>query len=245
MQNPISIGTEFWAVSPGLTSPIPADGSLGGTVPLRAFRYCTPLITASALGWLLFPPMTLALIWDGKHVHVRFPPDERWMPLGEVRSPGTLEAYENFAPNYCRHLHPPLLSSFPENGHVQITCGYAMKTPPGVVSLVRGPINAPSLVGAQMLEGVIETDWWHGPILGVLRFVAPNVELLLPRSEPLFQVVPISRSHAISEEKMSVTVVSEMAEVSPLQWGQYYSAVNLPGSDKKGSYARCSRTYSR
>lgn len=40
--------------------PVRADRSAGGTLPVRAYRYCDAVTTAAGFGWWVFPPRTFS-----------------------------------------------------------------------------------------------------------------------------------------------------------------------------------------
>lgn len=48
--------------------PLRADRSAGGTLPVRAYRYCDAVTSAAGFGWWVFPPADLQLLWDGHDV---------------------------------------------------------------------------------------------------------------------------------------------------------------------------------
>ena len=58
----------FHRFVPGARIPQRADRSAIGTMPTRAFRYCEPIVTASAFGYYIFPPISFSLMWDGTDV---------------------------------------------------------------------------------------------------------------------------------------------------------------------------------
>ena len=49
-------------------APVRADRFAGGTLSMRAARYCDAVTTASGFGWWLFPPVNTILSWDGRMI---------------------------------------------------------------------------------------------------------------------------------------------------------------------------------
>ena len=60
----------FHRLIPQARLPQRADRSAAGTLPTRAFRYCEPVVTASAFGYYVFPPFNFSLMWDGTRDHL-------------------------------------------------------------------------------------------------------------------------------------------------------------------------------
>ena len=57
-------------------------------MPMRAYRYCEAMTTASAFGWYLFPPMTFSLMWDGRmEVLWTYEGADGWFPLKRAQFP--------------------------------------------------------------------------------------------------------------------------------------------------------------
>ena len=54
----------FYRMIPGARLPQRADRSAAGSLPTRAFRYCEPVVTASAFGYYVFPPISFTVICD-------------------------------------------------------------------------------------------------------------------------------------------------------------------------------------
>ena len=73
---------KFFRFIPQAREPQRADRAAAGAMPLRAYRYCEAMTTASAFGWYLFPPMTFSLMWDGRmEVLWTYEGADGWFPL--------------------------------------------------------------------------------------------------------------------------------------------------------------------
>ena len=122
----------FFRMIPDCPSPQRADRSAGGMLPTRAFRYCDPVTTASALGWYVFPPFAFSLQFDGTNVKWTFANAEQWYSLGSAQFPDFEGHFDENAPNDRRGCSPPFITAFPEPGYLQIwSGGFIARTRPG------------------------------------------------------------------------------------------------------------------
>src|SRR5262245_4781198 len=72
----------FLRLIPAAPEPRRADRAAGGHVPLRGFRFCDPVTSASPFGWWVFPPMGFSLMSDGgPGVLWTYENDDTWYPL--------------------------------------------------------------------------------------------------------------------------------------------------------------------
>jgi hypothetical protein len=187
---------EFFHIVPGAPMPMPADASLDGSIPLRAFKYCEPFTTANACGWYLFPPIDFDLKWDGHACLWRLAAGKgRWSILHTAVPAEFVEPLQKHAASmgleYSGAL--PLLSHAPEYGIIQVWSGLVVRTKPGWVSLVRSLVNFPNEAAIDVLEGIIETDWWVGPLFSVLRVTKSDVTIEFRKKRPFAQVQLINR----------------------------------------------------
>jgi hypothetical protein len=58
---------------------------------------------------------------------------------------------------------------------------------------VRQPANYFQPTGYQMLEGVIETDHWTGPLFTNVRLLRTGARIFFPANRPFVQVQPVPR----------------------------------------------------
>ena len=65
---PAGPALRFYRLYPDARLPERADRAAGGSMPLRAFRYCEAMTTASSFGWYVFAPMDFSLMWDGEDI---------------------------------------------------------------------------------------------------------------------------------------------------------------------------------
>ena len=78
---------------------MPADRALGGSLPVRAYRYCEAICTASAYGWYIFTPMDFDLLWDVNDVYWRINEEDEWTHLESAQFPGFSDYFDSHSPN--------------------------------------------------------------------------------------------------------------------------------------------------
>ena len=182
MHTPTSPDTplaQFFQLVPDGLPPRRADKSVGGGIPARALRYCEAITSASAFGWYVFLPMNFKVVWDGHDMLWTYPGVDEWLPLTRdaVQYPGFREHFDRHAPADVRGFSPPFLSPSIQPGQLQIWTGCVAKTAPGWSLLVRGVANLSKSPSYQMLEGIIETDTWFGPLFDNVRLLKTDVPI--------------------------------------------------------------------
>jgi hypothetical protein len=233
----------FYRLIPGAPPPRPADRSADGMLPMRGYRYCEALATASAFGWYIYPPLSFSLVWDGIEIAWTYAGAEDWYPLRGAQFPGFREHFEQVAPEPVRHLAPPFLAVSREPGVVQVWSGYLARTAPGWALLSRGPANIPRNQGYEHFEGIVETETWFGPLFTNIRLTRTNSPVEFHVRYPLFQVQPLLRQ---CYREPSFAVLGS-AELTDADW-QSFEATVRPNTDQMrrlGHYAADTRRQSR
>jgi hypothetical protein len=220
-----------------------ADRAAAGTLPTRAYRYCHAVTTAAAYGWWVFPPMDMQLIWDGHDIFWYFDGAPDWIPLSpSVQFPDFSRAFDEAAPSSLRGCAPPFLTA--ESGIVQIWTGLMVRTAPDWSVLVRSPANLAAPGGYSLYEGIVETDWWFGPLFTNLRLTRTHKPVHLRANIPLLQVQPLPRE-AYAETTLSATaIVPDMAGMSDEDWSAYQTTIVKPTENPDrpfGAYAVAAR----
>ena len=218
-----------------------ADRAAAGTLPTRAYRYCDAVTSAAGYGWWVFPPMDLQLIWDGHDIFWHFDGASDWIHLSPAAQfPDFSRAFDAAAPAALRGCAPPFLTALPEPGNVQIWTGLMARTSPGWSLLIRPPANLASPGGYTQYEGIIETDYWFGPLFTNLRLTRTHRPVRLRADFPLIQVQPLPRE-AYAEPTLNATaIVPDMASMSQDDWNDYGTTITTPTADPDrafGAYA--------
>jgi hypothetical protein len=183
----------FYRLIPDAPALRRADRSADGMLPVRGYRYCEALASASAYGWYVYPPLSFSLVWDGVEIAWTYEGADGWYALRGAQYPGFREFFENAAPEAARPLAPPFLVAAREPGVVQIWSGYLARTAPGWALLLRGPANIPKTQGYDHFEGIVEADTWFGPLFTNIRLTRTNAPVEFHVRYPLFQVQPLRR----------------------------------------------------
>jgi hypothetical protein len=229
----------FYKIVPEAADPVRADKTLLGTIPIRAYRHCDPFVIASGFGWYLSPPIDFALLYDGSSVLWKPLAAPTWYPLELAQIPGFQNYFDEGAPANCKGLVPPFLAALKEASIVQIWTGYLARTYEHWSLLIRGPANLPARKEFECLEGIIETDWWFGPLISNVRITKTNTPIVFRKNVPLFQIQPIHRESYSEETLESFSTVPTIGDLNASDWKQYVRAV-LPApsaNPRRGRYA--------
>lgn len=231
----------FLSLVPGARMPERPDATFGGAIPLRAHRYCEPFVQASGFGWTLFSPIDFRIVWDGHEFSWRPEGTSDWKPLTVAQMPGYSDWFARNTPEKFRRLEVPFLWALPERGVVQVWTGMAARTRENWSLLVRGPANHRRSGAYFALEGIVEFDWWGGPVFGNLQFTAAGQEARFTRATPMFVAQPVAREAYAAGSLDSFEAVSQ-AEMSEDDWLALEQALFF-GSDEKpiGAYAKVVR----
>jgi hypothetical protein len=235
---------KFYRILPGSSFPQRADKSAGGTLPVRAYRYCEAVRTASAFGWYVFPPADFNLAWDGAETIWKFADEDEWTVLDSVQYPDYMETFNRQCPLDLANAVPPFMSAGAEPGMVQIWSGLFCKTEPGWSVLVRAPVNLPRSNNYEHYEGIIETDKWFGPLFVNIRLSKTDIPITFDSGYPLMQVQPLQQSTYSEEVLESVDTADGIEEFTLYDWENYRNTITKPGlgfEREKGYYAKMIR----
>jgi len=218
-----------------------ADKAVGGVIPARALRYCEALTSASAFGWYVFLPMDFKVVWDGHDMLWTYDGVDEWLPLSRdgVQYPGFTEAFDRSAPPEMRGFSPPFLTPSIQPGQLQVWTGCIAKTAPGWSLLIRSVANLSHSLSYQMLEGIIETDTWFGPLFDNIRILKTDVPIEFRSDTPFLQVQPV-RKEVYADKLLQNFNVKGLDELSADDWQAFHRTVvtpNIAPERKRGQYA--------
>lgn len=235
---------QFHRLIPGTTMPQRADRSAIGTMPTRAFRYCEALVTASAFGYYVFPPIDFSLLWDGRGVQWTWKGAGEWHELHVAQFPDFAATFDDLVPDEIKGFSPPFLGAMQEPGIVQIWSGMVARTAPGWSLLIRPLANVPQPRAYEMFEGIIESDRWFGPLFTNIRLLKTDEPIEFRAEYPLFQVQPLPRAAYDDKTLNKVELVGSLSDFTPEDWDDFYETVVRPNvqSDRpRGAYAVAAR----
>lgn len=229
---------KFYRFIPGARAPQRADRSAAGSMPMRAYRYCEAMTSASAFGWYIFPPMSFRLMWDGgTDVVWSYDGADGWYSLTAAQFPDFAAHFDGIAPPALQGYSPPFLGAFKDPAGINLWSGFAARTAPGWGLLVRPPANLARSQGYESYEGLIETDRWFGPLFANLRLTRPNVPIEFDANYPFLQVQPVHR--ATSGDSLDrFDVVESLDGLEARDWEDFRQVVTRPPFDRtRGEYA--------
>ena len=234
----------FHRLIPQARLPQRADRAAAGTLPTRAFRYCEPVVTASAFGYYVFPPFGFTVMWDGHEITWTYDGADGWLPLGSAQFPYFAGYFDERAPEEIRGFSPPFLSALQEPGLMQLWSGLIVRTAPGWSALVRPCANLPRHGAYELFEGVIETDRWFGPLITNMRLTRTNTPIAFRADFPVLQVQPLPREALDDAGLNDYEVVAAMEQLRAEDWDDYYDTVvrpNVMERRPRGMYAAAAR----
>ncbi|MDX2157146.1 MAG: DUF6065 family protein [Hyphomicrobiaceae bacterium] len=234
----------FHQLVEGGRPPRRADRSVGGTLPVRALRYCEPVSSASAFGWHVFLARRVRLLWDGSEVHWQMEGMADFEPLRSVHYPGFPKDFDASAPPVARGYAPPFLSASVQPGLVQVWPGSIARTVRGWSLLARPVVNLARPSGYELFEGIIETDHWCGPLFTNIRLTRTGVPVELDDDVPFMQVQPLEKERYSERFLASHSISEGVQSLSQEDWELYRAAIvepNAAASRRPGLYAAQSR----
>jgi len=232
---------EFFQLVPNPHPPRRADRSAGGSIPVRALRYCQAMTSASAFGWYVFVPFTFKVVWDGSSILWTYQGTDEWLPLTRetAQFPNFNQKFDELAPATVRGFAPPFLTASFTPGGLQVWTGCLVRTAPGWSLLVRGAANFPKSLSYQTLEGIIETDKWFGPLFDNIKILKTDVPVEFRSDVPFLQVQPV-RKEVYADKFLQNYAVRDMKDLGAADWDAFHRTVVAPNTvpDRKpGRYA--------
>jgi hypothetical protein len=214
----------IYRLYPDAPSPCRADKTLFGSLPLRAVRGCEPVTAASGFGWYVYPPRDFSLLWDGSNLYYTHDNDKTpsWQRFRTVKMPGLAEVLASHAPKALHELAQfPWLTRGTEPGLVQMWTGLAVRTRENWSVLVRPPANLPRDPTVEVYDGLIESDWWFGPLLTVFRMCKTDTPVPFRRTRPIAQLQPVYRLAHTEALLNDIEVVEHAKHMTQSDWEDY------------------------
>jgi hypothetical protein len=250
----------FSSFYPDIRSPEPASRDVIGSLPMRAGQRCNPVTTASSFGWYIYPPIDFALRWDGNTTEWALLKDnepEVWKSLDGGYDAAIPEA-RKLVLDAVRGGQPemdifdkfggtiPFINADPRASNtLEMMVGLVARTMPGWWLLTRSVPNWPHRADHQILEGVLESDWYPSFLPTVLRLTMPNQIVRFYRQMPIMVVQPIP-ANAFEMTKEPIEVRRGMAEFPPEMWRDFVEwRRNIQNPDTRRSYKRDKRREGR
>lgn len=260
-EDQLPLTVEIYSLLPDNKPPERASIDVRGSLPSRAVQLCPPVTAASSFGWYVFPPADFALRWDGQHTEWSLLGDNEptgWRSLAggyDALLPGAAE-YIGGLPERFRHDidiferrggAPPFLDADPRaQNTIEVTTGTVARTPPGWWLLARAVPNWPQDRGVQILDGLVESDWYRSTIPTIVRLTEPHRVVRFYREFPLMVLQPVHRSTIAALGDASLVVASGLAEWPPDVWAEFVEMRRRrEDPDSRGTYRREQRRRNR
>jgi hypothetical protein len=229
----------IFKLNPDIPDVVPAGRDLEGAIPARALRHCEPFLVANSAGFVINSPVDVDITWTGTEILAFFEDIGETILVDRLYLPGSAERWASEMPESVANVLPPFIEAFPEHGIAQVWTGLFVTTPPGVSAWVRSPINREIGSAVRIIEGVIDTDWWTGPLFTVFQFLKTDFPVRLKRSRPILQVVPVARS-LLSTGPGAIEERS-IADADDTFLTELLSTAHRRNTEPPGSYRRAAR----
>jgi len=200
---PLSV--DFFSLYPGSKEPTTASRDLGGSMQARAARLCAPYTEASGFGWYIYPPVDFAVRWTGDSsqwslldgneptawrdlaggVTDRLPFSDEVLAAGRAAGISDLDIFDKYD-------GLPFIEADPRNSHMlEIIPGLLARTSPGWRLLLRAVPNATAPLSYQLLEGIVETDWYRAYLPIMLQLRVPGEVVRFHARRPIMVAQPV------------------------------------------------------
>ncbi len=217
--------TFYNAVGTGL-NPQRADKSANGTLPTNGFRYCEPVRTASGFGWYVFLPLEFWVDWDGDEYHWTIDGGENWYLLSDaIQYPNFSTEFDAKGPEAVTGYAPPFLSRTNDGNVLQLWTGLFAKTRPEIASYIKAPTNFENGQAYSVMEGVIQTEWWFGPLFTNLKIHKRGKPIVFRADRPIIQLMPFSNAFHKEFEDSKHEVHEGLDSLGPNEWQGYQDTV--------------------
>jgi hypothetical protein len=237
------VHVRFFKATPTMLDPSRPADEIDGEIPARALKFCEPFLAANRAGYLLYPPVDFVVTWSGNEVLVDIGDVAETILLDRVFLPDFAEQWSAVAPPEAIEVMPPFLEAFPERGVIQVWTGYFVTTDAGVSTWIRGRVNKTTSSSYSILEGLVETDWWTGPLFFVLQINRTDFPVQFKRAEPFAQAIPIYRG--ARERRSDPVQVTTMADAPVELWTALRETAERRNGEPPGSYRRVARARER
>lgn len=231
----------FYKADANIPDPQIATKQLDGEIPVRAFQFCEPFLAANRAGFLLSPPMNFDAVWSGTDLLVQPEGLEEWLKVDTLFLPNFSDSWTSHAPAEAISAMPPFLEVFPERGVVQVWTGFFCATRPKQSTWVRAPINRTPSPVYQVLEGIIETDWWGGPLFTNFQFLRSDDPVKFRTTSPWLQVIEVPSEMSKTEGSDVHCKTQSVAEFDNTVWERIIQTSERRNSKPPGSYRKICR----
>jgi hypothetical protein len=214
--------------------PIRAMKTGVGQLPAEIHK-CEAARTASSFGWHIFLPCDFQILFDGSIFLASLDDGREWFQFDALFYPDFAEVFDAAAPENCRTFQFPWIKATEFHSILQIWSGYIVRTEPGYSTWVRGPINYLNDSGSNyyQLEGIIETDWWHGPLFTNIKILKTDTPIQFYARRPFLQLIPILREQYAQSHLGDVLINRKENAFEGVDWEWYHQWLVHPALNPK------------
>ncbi|MEQ1962120.1 DUF6065 family protein [Xenorhabdus khoisanae] len=231
----------FFKAWPESPDPIKANIAITGEIPSRAHQFCEPFLVANSMGFLIYPPMNFDLMWDGYKIYFQPEGMDEWIIIDKLYLPDSVDIWQKVMPESHSKYLPAFIEAFPEKGVIQVWTGYFVSTSCGESLWIRAPINRPSNINYRVMEGIIESDWWAGPLFTNFEMMRSDVPISFKKTEPILQVFTIPKEYHRNFKRNNFSVSQLDKDTSSEFLERILSTSTRRNTEKPGSYRRLAR----
>jgi hypothetical protein len=225
---------EFFSLYEDIHAPEPGSRDIRGSMPARAAQRCPPVTEAAAFGWYVYPPVDLALRWNGG--------DTEWSPL-EDNEPVKWRSLAGGV-NDTLQLGRDVVAQLRESGRdgadlfdtyggtvpfidadprgpdrIEMVTGLLVRTRPGWVLHVRQAANWPTIDGLQVYEGILETEWYRSFVPTIMRLTTQGKVVRLYKRIPLLSVTALPKA-VVEANSGTVPVYAGVKQIPDDVWAE-------------------------
>lgn len=225
---------EFFSLYSGTRAPVATSRDLGGSMQARAARLCSPFTEASGFSWHLYPPVDFAVRWTTDSSEWCLLEDNeptRWQSLwGGVtgRLPCSQSVLDSAGQAGVHGLDVfekyggiPFIEADPRNPDMlEIIPGLFARTPPGWSLLLRSAPNENRQEAYQILEGIVETDWYRAYLPVMVRMLRRDVVVRFRANRPIVAAQPIP-TQALDLVHRGVEFTAGIDAIPPERWDEF------------------------
>lgn len=232
---------------PQCVPPQRSDGTLDGAAPFRGAVFCQPFIMANSFGWTVGLPFDIDLCLRGQSVYWREDVRSEWQPLIAKANVRDFAFLSDHAPeSAAKYCSIPLCAVGPEANIVQFWTGLLVKTQPGLCTLVRPLVNRRNDAAFDVIEGIIDTDWWLGPLIFPIRINREDEVIAFRRTMRVIQLQLVARQCISDDVYENASCLVEPSGWHLSDWEKFQSSMELREPEaKRGSYRALSRQHQR
>lgn len=124
---------------------------------------------------------------------------------------------------------------------LQLWSGYYANTIPGSSLWIRAPINQNDSNTYNIIEGIVETDWWAGPLFTNIEITKTDMPIAFRKDKPFLQVFPIPKGFHQRDARPEI-VVADLSESTPKFFTERMKeTASRRNTQNPGSYRKCAK----